>query len=174
MKKQIVLAGLVAAMVCAATSMLVITIPGGSGGYVHLGDTVIYLAAALLPVPYAVAAAAIGASLADFLMMAPAWTPFTIAIKAVMAMTFTAKKETLMCRRNAVAPVLAGLVCVAGYYGAQIALACASGSSFAAAATAAAVAIPFNGAQALASGICFVVLALSLDKLGIKKRLQKM
>lgn len=173
MKKQIVLAGLLAAMVCAATSMLVITIPGGSGGYVHLGDTVIYLAAALLPVPYAVAAAAIGAGLAD-LMVAPMWAPFTIVIKAVMAITFTAKKETLMCRRNAVAPVLAGAVCVAGYYGAEIALACASGSSFAAAATAAAVAIPFNGAQALASGICFVVLALSLDKLGIKKRLQKM
>lgn len=116
-------------MVCAATSMLVITIPGGSGGYVHLGDTVIYLAAALLPVPYAVAAAAIGAGLADVLL-APSWAPFTIAIKAVMAMAFTAKKETLMCRRNAVAPVLAGAVCVAGYYGAEIALACASGSSF--------------------------------------------
>ncbi len=172
MKKNLVLAGLLAAMVCVATSVLIIAIPGGNGGYIHLGDAVIYLAAALLPTPYAVAAAAIGAGVAD-LMVAPMWAPFTVVIKTVMALTFTAKKPQLLCRRNAAAPVLAGVVCVAGYYGAEIAILCFDMPLGVAAGTALA-AVPFNGAQAVASGICFVVLALALDRLDIKKRLQKM
>ncbi len=172
MKKNIVLSGLLAAMVCVATSTLIITIPGGSGGYVHLGDAVIYLAAALLPTPYAVAAAAIGAGVAD-LMVAPLWAPFTIAIKAVMALAFTAKKERFLCGRNALATVLAGVACVVGYYGAEVALLCFD-NPIGVAAGAALAAVPFNGAQALASGICFVVLAVALDKMSIKKRLQKM
>lgn len=171
MKKNLVLSGLLAAMVCVATSLLPIGIVGG--GYVHLGDTIIYLAAALLPTPYAVATAAIGAGVAD-LMVAPMWAPFTMAIKAVMALAFTAKKERLLCGRNGVALVLAGLVCVIGYYGAEIALLCASGTTFSVAATAALAAVPFNGAQALASGVAFALLAVALDKLGLKKRLQKM
>ena len=42
-------------------------IPLPTGGYIHLGDALIYLAACLLPVPYAAAAAAVGAGLADLL-----------------------------------------------------------------------------------------------------------
>lgn len=171
MKKNLVLAGLLAAMVFVATALLPIGIVGG--GYVHLGDTVIYLAAALLPTPYAVATAAIGAGVAD-LLVAPIWAPFTIAIKAVMALAFTAKKERILCGRNALAPWFSGMVCVVGYYGAEIALLCASGTSFGVAATASLAAVPFNGMQALASGICFAVLAIALDRLNIKKRLQQM
>lgn len=171
MKKNLVLAGLLAAMVCLATSFLQIGIVGG--GYVHLGDTIIYLAAALLPTPYAVATAAVGAGVAD-LMVAPMWAPFTVVIKSVMAITFTAKKERLLCGRNVFATVVAGVVCVVGYFGAEIALLCASGTAFSVAVTAALAAVPFNGAQALASGICFVVLAVALDKMNLKKRLQKM
>ena len=48
MKKNIVLVGVLAAMVCVATTFLHVPIVGG--GYVHMGDAVIYLAAALLPV----------------------------------------------------------------------------------------------------------------------------
>jgi len=172
MIKNLVLAGLLAAMVAVATSMLVFAIPNGNGGYIHLGDTVIYLAAALLPTPYAVAAAAIGAGVAD-LMVAPLWAPFTVAIKAVMALTFTAENPRLMGRRNAVAPVLAGMVCVGGYYVAEVILLCFD-MPLSVAAGSALVSVPFNGVQALASGICFVVLALALDKLDVKKRLQKL
>lgn len=92
MKRNVILAGVLAAMVCMATSFLHIPIVGG--GYVHLGDTVIYLAAALLPMPYAMAAAAVGAGLADVLV-APVWAPFTVVIKAVMVLAFTAKKRAV-------------------------------------------------------------------------------
>ena len=170
MKRNAILAGVLAAMVCMATSFLHIPIVGG--GYVHLGDTVIYLAAALLPTPYAMAAAAVGAGLADVLV-APVWAPFTVVIKAVMVLAFTAKKERFLCRRNALAPLLAGVIGVMGYYIAEVAIFWASGSEFAAVGVAALAAIPFNALQELAGGVAFLLLAAALDRLEIKKRLRR-
>ena len=170
MKRNMILAGVLAAMVCMATSFLHIPIVGG--GYVHLGDTVIYLAAALLPTPYAVAAAAVGAGLADILV-APVWAPFTIVIKAVMALTFTAKKERFLCGRNALATLIAGVIGVAGYYIAEVVIFWASGGELAAVSVAAVAAIPFNAMQEAAGGIAFLLLAAALDRLNIKQRLKK-
>ena len=64
--RLLVTAALFAAAITVMTAyMLHIPIP--TGGYIHLGDALIYLAACLLPVPCAAAAAAIGAGLADLL-----------------------------------------------------------------------------------------------------------
>ena len=169
MKKNIVLVGVLAAMVCVATTFLHVPIIGG--GYVHMGDAVIYLAAALLPTPYAMAAAAVGAGLADVLV-APMWAPFTVVIKAVMVLAFTAKKERLLCGRNALAVVIAGVIGVAGYYVAEVAILCFSGGELAVSAVAAVAAIPFNALQELAGGVAFLLLALALDRMNIKKRLR--
>lgn len=171
MKRNVILAGVLAAMVCMATSFLHIPIVGG--GYVHMGDTVIYLTAAFLPTPYAVAAAAVGAGLADVLV-APIWAPFTVVIKAVMALAFTAKKERFLCRRNALAPVIAGVIGVAGYYVAEVVIFCLSGGELAAVAVAALAAIPFNAMQEVAGGIAFLLLAGALDRMDLKKRLQRL
>lgn len=170
MKRNVILAGVLAAMVCMATSFLHIPIVGG--GYVHLGDTVIYLAAALLPAPYAVAAAAVGGGLAD-LLVAPMWAPFTVVIKAVMALAFTAKKERLLCTRNAVAPLVAGIIGVAGYYVAEVAVLCLSGGKLATAGVVALAAVPFNALQEVAGGAAFLLLAVALDRMDIKKRLKR-
>lgn len=170
MKRNVILAGVLAAMVCMATTFLHIPIVGG--GYVHLGDTVIYLTAALLPTPYAMAAAAVGAGLADVLV-APMWAPFTVVIKAVMALAFTAKKERFLCRRNAIAPLLAGVIGVAGYYVAEVVILWASGGVLAASAEAALLAVPYNAMQEVVGGIAFVLLAVALDRMDIKKRLQR-
>ena len=63
---QLVTTALFAAAITVMTAyMLHIPIP--TGGYIHLGDALIYLAACLLPFPYAAAAATIGAGLADLL-----------------------------------------------------------------------------------------------------------
>ena len=61
---RLVTAALFAAAIAVMTAYL-LHIPLPTGGYIHLGDALIYLAACLLPVPYAAAAAAIGAGLAD-------------------------------------------------------------------------------------------------------------
>lgn len=167
MKRNVILVGLLAAMVCVATSFLHIPIVGG--GYVHMGDTIIYLAAALLPTPYAVAAAAVGAGLADVLV-APMWAPFTVVIKALMVLCFTAKHERFLCRRNGWAVLLAGAVGVIGYYVAEVAILWLSGGALATVAVAALAAVPFNVLQELAGGVAFLLLAAALDRLAIKKR----
>lgn len=171
MKKSIVLTGLMAAMVCVATTFLHIPIVGG--GYVHMGDTVIYLAAALLPTPYAVAAAAVGAGLADVLV-APMWAPFTVVIKAVMVFAFTSRKERLLCGRNAWATLIAGGVGILGYYIAEVVILCLSGGALATSGVAAVAAVPFNAMQEVAGGVAFLLLAAALDRLEIKKRLNRM
>lgn len=170
MKKNVILTGVLAAMVFSATYFLHIPIVGG--GYVHLGDTVIYLAAAMLPMPLAMAAAAVGAGLADVLV-APMWAPFTVVIKAVMALTFTAKKERFLCRRNAWAILIAGIVGVIGYYIAEVAILWLSGGELAAVGVAALAAVPFNALQEVAGGVAFLLLAAALDRLEIKKRVTR-
>lgn len=170
MKRNVMTAGMLAAMVCVATTFLHIPIVGG--GYVHLGDAIIYLAAALLPTPYAVAAAAVGAGLADVLV-APIWAPFTVVIKAVMALTFTAEKEKMLCRRNGWAVLVAGVIGVVGYYVAEVAILWLSGGELAAVAVAALAAVPFNALQEVAGGVAFLLLAVALDRMNFKKKLRR-
>ena len=59
-----------------------------AGGYMHFGDSLIYLAAAVLPTPYAMLAAAIGGGLAD-LLTAPMWALPTMVIKALITLPFS-------------------------------------------------------------------------------------
>ena len=112
--RKLTLTALFAALICVMT--FVIHVPLGAGGYVHLGDGFIYLAAAFLPTPYAMAAAGVGAALADLFAGFPIYLPFTMVIKALMVLPFTAKKETVLCVRNVIATVTAGVICTVGYY----------------------------------------------------------
>ena len=171
MKKSIGLAGLMAAMICLATTFLHINV--GTSGYIHLGDTIIYLAAVLLPTPYAVAAASIGGVLADIFSGAAVWALPTALIKAAMVLFFTAKKEKVLCRRNWLAPLWAGMVCVGGYYLAEMVILVLGGSAWPAAAIGAVAGISFNTVQVVGCGIAYIAVALGLDRLGLKKRLQK-
>lgn len=173
MKKNIVLTGLLAAMVFFTTAY-VLHIPIVGGGYIHLGDTVLYIAAALLPTPYAMLAGAIGAGLADVLTGAAVWAPATVIIKAVMVLPFTAKNEHLLCRRNLLAPVFAGMIGVVGYFVAEVVILCLSGSPLGVAAGGALAAAPFNALQELAGGLAFILLAAALDRLQLKRWLSRL
>ena len=75
-----------AAITVMTAYMLHIPIP--TGGYIHLGDALIYLAACLLP---------------------------TLVIKAALPLFFTSGRERILCRRNIAAVVLAGLFSPAAY-----------------------------------------------------------
>ena len=57
---RIVTTGIFAAMITVMTAYICHIPYGANGGYIHFGDTMIYLAAVFLPRPYALAAAAIG------------------------------------------------------------------------------------------------------------------
>lgn len=166
MKRQrsphlLVTAALFAAAIAVMTAYI-LHIPLPTGGYVHLGDALIYLAACLLPLPYAAGAAALGAGLAD-LLTAPMWVLPTLVIKALVVLPFTSGKERLLCPRNAAAVVLSGLLSPALYALANVVMT----------GTWAAFLPQFLGTlvQAVGSGAVFLILAFSLDKAGLKGRL---
>ena len=107
--------GLFAAMITIMTAYICHIPYGANGGYIHFGDALIYIAAATLPRPYALAAAAIGGGLAD-LLTSPMWAPATIIIKMLITLPFTNKGDKFLNPRNAVAVVISGLISAAGYY----------------------------------------------------------
>jgi uncharacterized repeat protein (TIGR04002 family) len=133
------------------------------GGYIHVGDAFIYLAAVLLPTPWACAAGAVGAGLADLVTGYVIWAPGTIFIKAMMAAMFTSKRERLLCPRNFAAVVPAGAICVLGYYLYEAILT----RSFAAPAAS----VWFNLIQAAASAVIYFILLTASDAAGLKQRL---
>lgn len=159
---RLVVAALLAAAITVMTAYLFhVPIPG-TGGYIHFGDALIYLAACLLPLPYAVGAAAVGAGLAD-LLTAPMWLPATVVIKALMVLPFTSRGEKFLCRRNAAAVVLGGVITVGGYYLAE-ALLFGGWAAFVASITG-------NLIQSVGSAAIFLVLGSTLDRVGLKRRL---
>lgn len=157
---SLVLAAIFAAAI-AVTTAYILHIPLPTGGYVHLGDALIYLAACLLPAPWAMAAGAIGAGLAD-LLTAPMWVLPTVIVKAIVCLPFTSKSQKVFCGRNVAGVFIAGLLSPALYGVANVIF---SG-------TAAAFLPQFLGTlvQAVGSGAVFLVLAYGVDKIGLKKR----
>lgn len=112
---RMTLTGLFAAMITLMTAYICHIPYGANGGYIHFGDALIYIAAVLLPRPYALAAAAIGGGLAD-LLTAPMWAPATIIIKMLITLPFTSQNTKILNTRNIIAPFLALPISATGYY----------------------------------------------------------
>lgn len=158
------LTGLFAAMIAIMTAYICHIPYGANGGYIHFGDALIYLAAVLLPRPYALAAAAIGGGLAD-LLTAPLWMPATIIIKMLITLPFTSKPDKVLSVRNMMAPLIAAAISATGYYLAEGIL---FGSFLSPIASLLGSAVQSGG-----SAVIFIALALALDKVKIKARISK-
>lgn len=165
---HIVIAAMFAAMIAVLTAFVKFNT---AGGYVHLGDSMIYLVASFLPLPYAVAAAAIGGGLADLLTGYADVAVYTVIIKALNAVFFTAKDSKILTRRNALMTIPSGLVTVIGYSISKFIRMLLGGSDFHAAIVAAALKMPENAIQAIASALIFLLIAVAFDKADIKKRM---
>lgn len=160
--KRVCITGLMAALVCVATAF--IKMPTGiNSGYLHFGDSMIYLAGCLLG-PWASLAAAIGGALADVISGAPQWAPATAVIKALNAVPFI-----LVCRNTNhkiitkwIVPmtIVSGLITIGGYLLAEGVM-----YSFPTAITS----VPFSCIQAVGSAIVFIIVGAVLDKIKIQK-----
>ena len=97
--RTMILTALFAALVFVVTR---INIPTGIGSHIiHVGDSIIYIAACILPMPYAMAAGAIGAALADALTPgAMVWVIPTLLIKPLLVLFFTQKNTHFICMRD--------------------------------------------------------------------------
>lgn len=166
--RRLSLAGLFAAMITVMTAFICHVPTGINGGYIHFGDSLIYMAAALLPTPYALAAAAIGGGLAD-LLTAPIWAPATILIKLLVALPFTSKKETIINTRNVLSTILALFITCSGYFLAELIIFGVGKAGFWAALTAS---VGGNIIQGVGSAAFFIIFGLFLDRIGFKRRLR--
>ena len=81
--KKIVIASMLAALVCVAT--MIIKIPSPLKGYLNLGDCVVLLSGWLLSPVYGFLAAGIGSALADIFSGYMVYAPATFVIKGLMA-----------------------------------------------------------------------------------------
>lgn len=157
--RYLVLTAIFSAMVYVLTAF--VRIPTHQG-YIHVGDGMIYVAAAILPTPYAMLTGAIGAGLSDYLAGYPLWVLPTIIIKAIMVLPFSRRKATLITKRNLIGLVPAALICIGGYYLAAVLLYSSWITPLAD--------IPTNAIQSAVGAALFVFLGISLDRMSFKER----
>ena len=160
--KKHTITGIMAALITSMTAYVFHIPIGVNGGYVHFGDALIYIAAAVLPTPYALAAAAIGGGLAD-LLTAPMWVPATVIIKMLIVLPFTSKHAKIITKRNLIATAFAYFISGLGYFIAEYLLFETWSVLL--------VSMGQTLIQSVGSTVVFIVLGLALDKAQLKNRL---
>lgn len=162
-----VLTAMFAALIIVTTAYIKIPAPLG---YIHIGDSMVYLAASILPAPFGFFAAAIGGAMADLLAGYPQWAFPTAIIKALNVLPFflikllmsnRIKYEKIINSQNILMLIPTTLVTLGGYFVANT-LMYDSGAAIA-------ELLP-NLFQASASGIVFIAAGLSLDAVKFKSK----
>lgn len=143
-------------------------------GYVHIGDTLVYLAASFLPLPFSALSAGLGAALADAMTPYIVYAPFTFVIKGLMATCFSQKGERILSVRNIIALPIASLVNIVGYALSEFAILAANKEALSAAFATSLTTVYGNLVQSAVSALIFVIVALAFDKMNFKKSLEKL
>lgn len=173
--QDMVQVALMAAMTYIATA--IINIPSGViiKGVVHLGDSMVFLAAVLLGKKKGFLSAAIGMSLFDLLSPYAIWAPFTFIIKGVMAyiagtIAYRKSYQGNSIWNNILAFALGGIWMIGGYYIAGVVIMhFVTKVAFAQAFILSAAEIPGNIAQVVAGMALALPLGKALKKANIVK-----
>ena len=156
--KTIILVGLFASIIYLTTAYLFHIPTGMNNGYIHLGDAFIYLAASLLPMPYAMASAAIGAGLADLLTGATAWVLPTIIIKPLLVIWFTSKTDKIVVKRNIGVGLLGYGLAEGIMYGNFLTPL---------------IKLPISALQPIGCGTLYILVGFAFDRIKLKSQLVK-
>ncbi|MGN1419480.1 MAG: ECF transporter S component, partial [Acutalibacteraceae bacterium] len=165
---KICLTGLMAAIIAVFTAFIKFN-TGINDGYLHFGDSMIYLAGCILG-PFGIISSAIGGALADILAGSAVWAIPTAIIKSlncipfVVASHFYIKKKPFRIINLYTVPmvVLSGLITIFGYLLAEGLM-----YSFPTAWTS----VPFSIIQAVGSAIIFILVGAALEAAKINKLL---
>ncbi|MDD3223152.1 MAG: ECF transporter S component [Clostridium sp.] len=167
---------LIAALVFVATYIIKIPSPSGTG-YVNVGDSMVFAAAIILGGKKGALAAGLGGFLSDFLGGYLIYSPFTLVIKAVMALIASAiyykwSKNNNKFIMYIIAFISAGIWEVIAYFGAGIIVYLLTVSSnLTVAITRSVLDVPGNISQFAVGIVLAVPIVLILDKSGLIKRL---
>ncbi len=158
---KLCLTGLFAAIIAVFTAF--VKIPTGiNNGYIHFGDSVIYLAGCIVG-PFGIFSSAIGGALADIIAGATVWALPTAVIKVLNCVPFVIATRVYKQKKGAyktvngytvAMTVVSAFVTVLGYLFAESLL-----YSFPTALTS----VPFSIVQAVGSGVVFVLFGKALD-----------
>lgn len=153
-------------LILLATSVLKFS-TGLGEGYIHLGDSLIYITACLLPFPYCIIAGALGGGLADILSGFAIWSIPTMLIKSLNVLPFAIickkyKSTKILSKQTILMSVISGAITVAGYFITECILYSVASAT---------LSLIGNTIQAVASGIIFVIIATTLDKINFKRRI---
>lgn len=113
--RKIVTSSLLVALTTVLT--MFVKIPLSAFGYVHLGDTVIFLACYLLKPKYSFVVAGLGSALADVILGYYIYAPITFAVKVLVALCFSFiiyKKPTIL--KQIIGVVFGSIIIAAGYF----------------------------------------------------------
>lgn len=118
---NLVLAALFAALICVATMVFTIPLPGR--GYLNTGDCFVILAGCLMGPVFGPAASAVGSALADVILGFAVYAPGTFVIKGLMALAACAAFRAVNRNgeKHALVPVVSAgvageFVMIAGYF----------------------------------------------------------
>ncbi|MDD6021232.1 MAG: TIGR04002 family protein [Acutalibacteraceae bacterium] len=147
-------------------------IPNPIGGYVHFADMFVFLAASILPLPYAALSGAVGFALADLVSGYPQYMLPSAIIRVLIVLAFTNKKEKILCKRNYIALPIAVAITVGGYAVTKYILYRLMQHAVVEVAFGAALSsIPGNLVQSIVSSVLYVLLSLALDKFNFKEQI---
>ncbi len=161
--KLLIKTALFIAMIIIMTTFLLHIPTGINGGYIHLGDVFIFLAAVFLPKKYAILAAIIGGGLSDILSGVAIWAIPTMIIKPLLTLSFTSENKKILCKRNIIAAILSIFITYIGY-------------SIANGIFAHNILLGFSIAsldliQSVSSAVIFLIIGKVLDKLNLREKL---
>ncbi len=168
--KKLVMTGLVAALVMVGT--MLIQVPTPTGGFIHIGDSMVYLSGILLGPVAGGLAAAMGSMLADLYSGYGIYAPATFVIKGLDALVVGYIYHKLLTQDSSVmkkmtvfgvAVFLGGLIMITGYLAYESVL-----RGFAAAFTG----IPGNIMQAVGGGVLAAPLVLALERVKVFESLK--
>ena len=161
--KRMVIAALMAAIVCVVT--MIIKIPTPMKGYINIGDAFVLLCGWLLSPGYGFLAAAIGSAAADVLSGYATYAPATFFIKGAMALVAVLCYRYLRSRKKMkrfpsrlIGGVLAEILMISGYFAFEAMLYGGAASL---------INIPANAIQAIVSFIIGAVLVKIFEKMNI-------
>lgn len=162
-----------AVLTAMTTALTFIHIPAGNG-YIHVGDSIIYLASMILPFPFGIVVGSFGGALADALSGYVIYVIPTFIVKAVNSLCFyiiARKSEKILCVKSIIAMTLSSLVTIFGYYFVAVILYAPDFSlaSF----KSQLVVIPGNIIQAVSSAVLFIAIGTFADKISLKSWVRK-
>ncbi len=120
--KELVTSGLLISLVFVATKFINIRLPISiNGGLIHLGNTMLFLAAIVFGKRKGAIAGAFGMGLFDIVSGWMAWAPFTFIIRGIMgyiigSMAYAKGRKGESFLWNLMGIVFSGIVMIIGYY----------------------------------------------------------